>query len=137
MAKKASQLAEIMRSEERDLERIRDIELALHERAAEIVGDAMLAPEVARDAEEPPPHWYNTMTRERAARALAVAKAAWESGKEAPVFLKLAPAFLVGSMKARAQEHQGPRVLNATIVTTTAPLPIFPERVIHDDDDKI
>jgi hypothetical protein len=136
MGKKEAPIAQVISKEEQELERIHDIELALHQRAAEIVGDAMLAPEIDRNQINFPEHWLNSMPRERAERAFATAKAAWESQKEAPVFLKLAPAFLVGSMKVRAHENSGPKVLNATVVQVTAPLPQFPERIVKGEDDE-
>lgn len=135
MSEKKPKLAEIVRSEEQELEEIRAIEFSLHQRAAEIVGDAMLATEIKKGQTEFPEHWLNRMSRERAERAFAAASAAWESQKDAPAFLKLAPAFLAASMKVRAHENAGPKVLNATIVTTTAPLPTFPERIVKREDE--
>lgn len=134
MASKKAAKALVVAKEEQDFARIRAIESALHERAASILGYAMMAPdldetEMAQDT--PSGQWLSKFdNREEGQRAWRIARAAWSSAKEAPVFLKLAPAFLAGSMKARANENAGPRVMNATIVTMTTPMPQFPERLV-------
>jgi hypothetical protein len=133
--KKEAKKAIVLSREEQDFEKIRAIDLGLHLRAAEIVGDAMLATEIERGDETYPKEWLKTMDPERADRAFRTASAAWESQKEAPIFLKLAKDFLAGSMKVRSNENQGPKVLNATIVQVTAPLPVFPERIVKNDDE--
>lgn len=128
MGKKDVHQAIVLSKEEAELERIRAIESALHERAAHILACSMRAPEIKPDADECPPDWDPT--------DFAIAKAAWLSQKEAPTFLKTAQAFLSGSMKVRAHENSGPKILNATIVQTTAPLPVFPERTVKRDEDE-
>lgn len=129
----------VVSKETREFERIRAIEDALHERAAEILQYSMMAPDLSeedRAQTRAPGEWRAKFTKsEEAERAFRVAKAAWESQKEAPVFLKIAPAFLAGSMKARSNENAAPKTINATVIATTAPLPVFPERVVKSDND--
>lgn len=128
MGKKDVHQAIVLSKEEAELERIRRIEAALYERAAHIVECAMRAPEIRKDQEECPEGWDPT--------DFAIAKAAWGNQKEQPAFLKMAQNFQASSMKVRAHENSGPKILNATIVTTTAPLPVFPERVVKRDEDE-
>lgn len=133
---KKTSAAIVLSNEEEDFERIRQLEVALHERAAAIQDAAMRAPDIAPGDETYPPEWERDFGgKEAAERAFRVAKAAWGSQKDAPIFLKMAQAFLVGAMKARASEDRAPRILNATLVQTTAPLPVFPERIVQSDDD--
>lgn len=132
---KKAAIAKVL-DEETELERIRAIESALHETAASILAASMRAPEIKPDAEEPPPEWLAVMKPADADKAFRIAKAAWMSQKDAPVFLKTAQQFLSGSMKVRANENTGPKVLNATLVTVTAPPPVFPERVVRNDDEE-
>lgn len=133
MTKKAA-MATVVSREETDLERLRHMETALHQRAASILEYAMRAPELTKEmieAEEPPPEWTRVMgSREEALKAFRIAQAAWASQKEAPTFLKLAQNFLAGAMKARATEKQGPRVLNATLVQVSGPAPTYPKRLV-------
>jgi hypothetical protein len=136
MPTKKAALAKVLRDEEAELERIRALESALHETAASILAASMRAPEIRPDQETPPEAWLEVMKPADAEKALRIAKAAWMSQKDAPVFLKTAQQFLQGSMKVRANENTGPKVLNATIVTTTAPAPVFPERVVRNDDEE-
>lgn len=127
----------VLGSQEEEFEKIREIENGLHLQAASIVQAAMRAPDINPEDENCPESWYQQFgSIEQAKRAFRIACAAWKSNKDAPAFLKLSQDFLAGSMKARSKEDKGPRVLNATIVTTTAPAPVFPERIVtHDDDD--
>lgn len=136
---KQAKNAMVLSKDEQDFERIRALELALHERAASILGYAMMAPDLTENdlrQSVPTGEWLAKFEdSEEGKRAFRIAKAAWESAKDAPVFLKLAPAFLAGSMKARANEDRAPRTLNATIIQTTAPLPVFPERIVNNEDE--
>jgi hypothetical protein len=53
--------------------------------------------------------------------------------KEAPVALQIAAKVLGGMQKARAMEGQGPKHLNLTMVSISAPgqvIPVFPEKEI-------
>ncbi len=53
--------------------------------------------------------------------------------KEAPVALQIAAKVLGGMQKARALEGQGPKHLNLTMVSISAPnqvIPVFPEKEI-------
>ena len=121
-SRKSSKAVAISR-EESDFDRIRAIENGLHEKAASILGHALRAPEINPGQTEIPAQWLQEMTQEEAERALRIANAAWASQKEA------------AAMKARAHENQGPRTLNATIVQMSAPMPVFPERIVSGDDD--
>lgn len=135
MSKKPS-LAKVVHDEEAEIERIRAIEGALHETAASILAASMRAPEVNPGDEAPPDAWLEVMKPADAEKAFRIAQAAWMSQKDAPVFLKLAQQFLSGSMKVRSNENAGPKTLNATLVTVTAPAPQFPERVVKNDDEE-
>lgn len=135
MGEKKRALAAVLTNEEEELARIRAIESALHETAASILAASMRAPEISPDAETPPAEWLEHMTPENADKAFRIAKAAWMSQKDAPVFIKTAQQFLQGSMKVRSNENAGPKVLNATLVTMTTPAPQFPERVVANDDE--
>ena len=132
---KKPNLAKVLDREEAELERIRALEGALHQQAAKIVEYTLRAPEIDPSKDEIPAAWLNTMTRDDAERAFRIARAAWASQKDSPAFLKTASNFLATSMKIRSNEQGGPKVLNATIVQVTQPLPQFPERIVKNDDE--
>lgn len=136
MVAKKSSLAKVVKNEEDELQRIREIETALHETAASILAASMRAPEINPEDPKAPAAWLEVMSPADAEKALRIARAAWMSQKDAPIFIKTAQQFLQGSMKARANETGGPKTLNATLVTVTAPPPVFPERVVKNDDEE-
>lgn len=130
LAKRNAKLAK--RPTDKDMEQLEAIEYGLQVRAAEIVGDSLLAPEVPPDISAMPEEWIARFgDSERARRAFIVAKAAWENSKEAPLFVKNAHSFLVGLMKVRAREKQpdAPQ-LNMTMVNMNFQLPEFPSRKV-------
>lgn len=131
LAKRNAKLAK--RPTDKDMEQLEAIEYGLQVRAAEIVGDSLLAPEVPPDISAMPDEWIARFgDSERARRAFIVAKAAWENSKEAPLFVKQAHNFLVGLMKVRAREKQDKEAppLNLTMVNMNFQLPEFPSKKV-------
>jgi hypothetical protein len=108
------------------------MEEELYQKALSISADAMCWADLDPAEKEPPPEWIHELGPEAAARRFRVARAAWMSSRDAPIGLKLAHNAVVGIMKARAVEKQGPKILNATLVQMVGPLPEFPERLVKE-----
>lgn len=74
-----------------------------------------------------------TLTKEEAAKRKRIAQYALMPPKEAPVALQIAAKILSGMHKARAMEGAGPKHLNLTMVSISAPnqpVPLFPVKEI-------
>jgi hypothetical protein len=74
-----------------------------------------------------------TLTKEEAAKRKRIAQYALMPPKEAPVALQIAAKVLSGMHKARAMEGAGPKHLNLTMVSISAPnqpVPLFPVKEI-------
>ena len=73
------------------------------------------------------------VTMDELAKRKRVALASWQSPKNAPVALQIAAKVLGGMQKAKAMEGAGPKHLNLTMVSISAPnqpVPMFPEKEI-------
>lgn len=87
---------------------------------------------------ETPAKWLEELengevTEQELAKRQRIALAAWQSPKEAPVALQIAAKVLGGMQKARAMADQGPKSLNLTMVSISAPgqpIPVFPEKEV-------
>ena len=87
---------------------------------------------------ETPAKWLQeledgTVTEEELAKRQRIALASCQSPKNAPVALQIAAKVLGGMQKARAMADQGPKHLNLTMVSISAPgqpIPVFPEKEI-------
>lgn len=113
-----------------DMADVAQLEEDLFHQVSVILTDAMKFRDIAPDAEAPPVEWIRAIGLAEAEKRFRIAKAAWASAKDAPAGLKLAKDAMVGMVRARATRDQGPRVLNATLIQTSAPMPVFPERIV-------
>lgn len=115
------------------LERLRDLEDQLLERALTGLSDGLYFRDIQPGQREPPPDWQD-MDPDEAQKRLRMANAAWMNKREAPVGLDLCKQVAVGIIKARATEKSAPKTLNVQVVQMSAPLPRF-EVIDMDEDD--
>lgn len=104
-------------------------------RAMRTVDSALAFSEVDGAQGDLPPQWMD-MDPDEAQQKLRVARAAWLCKSEAPVGLDISLKVMVGIIKARAAEKQGPRTLNLIHVHTTAPMPDYEVVDVEAEDER-
>jgi len=112
-------------------DRLQELQDQLLERSLSIVDSSMRFADIDPTTTEPPQAWIDELGMDGAKVRLRVAQSAWAAAKDAPVGIKVASSVLVGILKAKATEKQGPRTLNVAVVHMTAPMPQFPEQEIE------
>lgn len=94
--------------------------------------DPSLPPEAIREI---PSSWVEELGSEgEAAKRMRVAMAGWLPPKDAPMAIGISKSIVLGILKARAKEAQGPRTLNVAFVKFVAPAQQF-EEIIEGDDE--
>lgn len=114
-------------------DRLQEIQDQLLQKSLEVVGAAMAFSDIEEDSTAPPDAWIAELGQDSAHARWRLAKAAWRTGRDAPVGIKLASQMAVGILKAKAVEKTGPKTLNVALVNWTGPLPQFPEQDFERD----
>lgn len=125
---------------ERTERALKQMENELFEEASNVVY-SVVAHTFELDPENPkevPAAWLQEiedgdLTLEEMGKRQRIALASWQSPKNAPVALQIAAKVLGGMQKARAMEGQGPKHLNLTMVSISAPnqpVPLFPVKEV-------
>jgi len=108
-------------SEERQVDRIRKIEDRILEKSLATVEDFTSARDIDPGQEEPPPEWVAEHGPVEAAKRWRVARAAWDTKKDSPVFLGLAKDVALGIIKAREGRTVNVSSLNVAFVVAAPP----------------
>ena len=96
-------------------EKVEEVKESLLTRSSEVLEAAMAFQDIGENDESPPRQWVEEMGEGAAWRRFRVAKAAWRSGKTAPVGITVARNLYVGITKAAAQKATAPAQLNVAV----------------------
>lgn len=117
----------------RQVERLREMQDDIFERALRVVDGATRFAEIAPDATEPPAEWIYELGKEQAMVRFRAAQAGWMNVKTSPVGIKVATTMASSILKARALENTGSKTLNVQVVHWSGPVREFPEQEIEPD----
>jgi len=113
-------------------EELRSLEDDMLSAALEVVGGTLDFVELdPDDMDKIPPSWIKKYGIKKATRRHRAAKAGWESAKDAPVGVKVATQFAVGSIKARSAGGDN-RVLNVKVISFQSPQALYEEIEVDD-----
>lgn len=123
---------EIVLTEQQAYDRLQDVEDSLRTESLLVLSDAMAFADIDPKDENPPAEWIKMLGLKRAEQRFRVAKAAWESAKEAPVGIKVAAQIWAAILKVRSGDS-GIKPLNMTLVNVVAKnAPIYDEQEVED-----
>jgi hypothetical protein len=116
-------------------EELRSIEDGLLKASMGVVDAALAFRDIDPEDEGVPDEWVKRYGMVEAIKRHRIARACWAPASKAPIGVVLAQKLMVGIVKARAAESDGPRELNLTMVQMTAPMPTFPVIDVRPEDD--
>jgi hypothetical protein len=115
-----------LRTMERQLEELKEIEEGLYKKSMRTVGASLDFMDVdPANYAETLEKWTLEVGEEEAKARLRVALANWQTAKDAPVGLKMAKDVSVALIKARATRESAPVHLNMSFVKMTVPKDIL------------
>lgn len=112
-------------------EEIKGVEDELYADSLGVIRDTLAFREIDPSLEEPPEEWVKQLGTTRAWEKFRVAQAAWMSGKEHPIGIKVAMNVGTNIIRARSAERAAPKMA-VNMVTLTVPAGHYPVQEVDE-----